>query len=207
MRRFLQWNADTMRRALEVTLLCVCVVLAARTVSAQERKGFWFDFGVGQGSMAVSAEGSQIDRGASGVASLDVGWAMRPSLLVGLGIRSAALDVSGTYVTGGAVTNLMGVVAYYPRSSSGLFVKGGIGGTFVDLTMIDQGAKRLTNVARGLGLSGRLGYDIYLGRGFSVTPSGGLWYGRTGSWQVLGDSFFPNWQHSVVDATVSVSFH
>lgn len=198
-----------MRRRLVAAVVGVVIVGGPRLAEAQGRRGFWFDFGVGVGSVGASADATDGDGGRTGgaVVSLDLGWALRPSLLAGFEIRVIPLDVTGDIVGYVDLYNVMAVVAYYPRDSSGFFVKGGLGGTFLDLNFDEQGTTLTANVAQGLGISGRVGYDLYLGRGFSVTPSGGIWYGRTDGWHFLGQTFFPNWRHNVVDATVSISFH
>lgn len=191
------------------TLLVAAFVLSGFRAEAQERKGFWFDFGVGAGSVGLSADGasSEDDRIGSGVASLSLGWALSPRLLAGFDLRVSVLDVQGDIEGEMALGNFMATLAYYPRDTSGFFVKGGIGGALVDLSFEQQNTTLTTNLAKGLGLSGRVGYDFYLGRGFSVTPSGGVSYGRTGDLVFLGETLFSNWRYTVLDATVSISFH
>jgi hypothetical protein len=177
-------------------------VLAA-TASAQERKGFWFDFGVGVGSSGIST-GIDEARDSAGIVALKLGWALNRQLLMGMEIRMMTLDVTGDIVGVLAAYNVHGTILYYPRASSGFFLSGGLGGAFLDLDPDDQD---LTNVAKGFGLSAGVGYDFYLGRGFSLTPATTFWYGNTGGGSLNAQTSLADWNHNVIDATISIKFN
>ena len=70
-----------------------------------------------------------------------------------------------------------------------------------------MGTTLTANVGKGVGLGAGAGYDWYLGRGFSLTPSVTYWYGRSGDFRFLGQTFFTDWSQNVVDVTIGVSFH
>jgi hypothetical protein len=175
--------------------------------SAQERKGFWFDFGVGLGSAGVSADGVNASREGAGIVALRLGWALNPQLLAGFELRTAAMDLDGDVSGSFFASNVQGILVYYPRVSSGLFVNGGVGGSFLDVSFEDRGTTLTGNISKGFGVSAGIGYDFYLGRGFSLTPAAGFWYGQTGDVTFRGATVFTGWSHNVVDATISIKFN
>jgi hypothetical protein len=196
------------RQRRTAALLVIAWIGLASTASAQERKGFWFDIDGGAGSMRLSSDNGSGPREWNGVGALAAGWAVNPRLLAGFEMRIMTLDVTGFVVGTMDVYNVMGRVAYYPYASRGFFVKGAAGGTFIDLNVDQQGTTFTANIAKGPGLGAGVGYDVYLGRGFSLTPAVTYWYGRTGSLNILGETFFDGgWTHDVIDMTIGVSFH
>lgn len=190
-----------------VTLLAVSCFALASDASAQERKGFWFDLGIGIGSAGISSGGADESRGAAGTGEFRVGWAVNPRFLVGFELRAISVDIAGDIVGTMGAYNVEGVVLYYPRASSRLFVSGGIGGSVLDLEVEEQGTTLSATIAKGFGVSAGIGYDIYLGRGFSLTPAASFWYGHPGDATFRGERFLTDWSHNVVDATVSIKFN
>lgn len=132
---------------------------------------------------------------------------MNPRLLVGFDWRFATFDIIGPIPGTVTVSNVGGRVAYYPSRSRGVFVKGTIGGSFVDLDIERSGTRLTANVGKGFGAGGGVGYDWYLGKGFALTPSVTYWYGRAGDFRFVGQTFFPDWSHNVLDMTIGISFH
>ena len=191
---------------LAATLLVIACAGWPSTASAQERKGFWFDADFGLGSVGVSAGNFDDSRTAAGIFGLAAGWAVTPQVLVGGDIRTAGFDITGVIVGTIFISNVTGRVAYYPSPSRGFFVKGTIGGSFVDLDIEESGTTLSANVGAGLGLGTGIGYDWYLGRGFSLTPAATYWYGRIGDFRFVGQTFFTDWSHNVIDLTVAISF-
>ena len=181
--------------------------MLASTASAQERKGFWFDFGVGTGSAGVSADDVDSTREGTGIVALRLGWALNPRLLAGFELRGAAMDLDGDVTGSFFASNVQGILVYYPRAASGLFVNGGIGGSFLDVSFEDQGTTFTANISKGFGFSAGIGYDFYLGRGFSLTPAAGFWYGNTGDVGFRGATVLTGWSHNVIDATISIKFN
>lgn len=176
------------------------------TASAQERTGFWFDVDFGISSVGVSAENFDDSRTRSGLFGLAAGWALTPQVLIGGDIRGTGLNVSGTIDGALFLYNVAGRIAYYPSPSRRFFVKGTIGGAFVDLDIEVSGSTLTSNVGKGLGLGTGIGYDWYLGRGVSVTPAVNYWYGRIGDFRFVGQTLFSDWDHNVIDLTVALSF-
>lgn len=199
----MRWS---MTRFLLPVLAFICLGWSS-TATAQERRGFWFDIDAGVGSVRVSSDRESGPRGWEGIGTLAAGWAVNPRLLAGVEMRIMSLDVTGDIVGTADVYNVMGRVAYYPNASRGFFVKGAAGGSFIDLNIDQQGTTFTANIAKGLGLGAGVGYDIYLGRGFSVTPAVTYWYGRMDGLNIFGETYLTGWSHDVIDMTIGVSFH
>ena len=59
-------------------LLLIAFLGLPSRASAQERSGFWFDFGVGTGSLGISAGNFEDGRTGTGVVAFGLGWAVTP---------------------------------------------------------------------------------------------------------------------------------
>lgn len=204
------WEGLLRPTLLFATLACVAIALPS-TASAQERKGFWGSFGLGQGSVGVSAETAasrpfQEKRDGGGVVELDLGWALNQQLLAGLEFKAMFATLPGDIATLD-VANVSATLTYYPRPASNFFVRGGVGGSFLDLTFDTPEASPSVETGKGIGFSTGVGYDVYLGRGFSLTPAVGFWYGRPGDLRVAGQTLLRDWKHNVVDVTLSIKFN
>jgi len=196
------------------TVTCAVGIALPSSAAAQERKGFWASFGIGAGSIGLSAEDAvaqprpfQVGRDSGGVAEVGLGWAVNQRLLVGIEVKTMVAtyvgDVRGTL----GVSNVSGVATYYLRSSSNLFVKGGVGGSFLGLTVDAPDPNVAVKGGTGFGFSAGAGYDVYLGHGFSLTPAVGFWYGRPGNLRISGQTLLRDWKHNVVDVTLSIKFN
>jgi len=199
------------QRLLIVSVSCVLGITLPSTATAQERKGFWASFGLGQGSVGVSAETAagrpfQDGRDGGGVVELDLGWALSQQLLVGLEVKAMFAKLPGNVATLD-VSNVSAALTYYPRPASNFFIRGGVGGSFLDLTFDASEANLAVEAGKGIGFSAGAGYDVYLGRGFSLTPAVGFWYGRPGDLGLAGQTVLRNWKHNVVDVTLSIKFN
>ena len=145
-------------------LLVVLVCGLPGIVTGQERSGFWIEFDVGGGSTGTSASGTvgsvlSGDSWAS-ASAIGLGWAVHPQLLVGVDLRGLSWrwwvgDLEGTL----AMTNVSGILTYYPRASSGLYVKGGVGGSLLTMDVEGFGGPA-GNSSHGLGFTTGTGYDV-----------------------------------------------
>jgi len=142
---------------------CALLGLSLATrVSAQEasaRQGFWIGGGLGYGS--IGCDGCDRLGGASGY--LKLGGTLRENVLLGVEMNGWAKSEFGQTM---AMGNMSGAVYWYPMSTAGLFVKGGLG-----YSVVDDGFMSET----GLGLLGGVGYDVRVGRNLSLTPVAN-WY-------------------------------
>jgi len=154
---------------------CLCTVLvigAGRAAQAQlvadkapqaSRQGFWIGFGFGGGTAGVTCEGCSSDRFSGATGRLAIGGTVSPNLTIGgeshvwVNTQDQGVDES--------VGNVSASAYYYPSRTGNLFLQGGLG---VSVYSFDDGAN--TAEASGLGVILGIGYDIRLGRKFSLTP-------------------------------------
>ena len=194
------------RSSLAAIILVTSSLGLAATANAQERKGFWFDVGIGVASVWPSAGGQERFGDFSGSAvNLGLGWALNPTVLAGFNMRGAEMDAPGIVSARVPVANFEGTIVYYPSVSSNLFVNGGIGLSLAVMNVDEEGETFRGEIAKGFGFSLGIGYDYYFGSGFRLTAATRYWYGRPGD-LVYGDQTFSNWRHSVIDATVSIKW-
>lgn len=193
-------------------LLVVLVFGVPGVVTGQERSGFWIGFDVGAGSAGTSASGTVGSvfgdyRNWCGASALGLGWAVNPQLLVGIELRGMTWrwwtsDLRGTL----DVTNVSGILAYYPRVASGFYVKGGLGGSFLMMDVEGFGGPA-GDSSQGLGFTTGTGYDVYLGRGFWLTPAVNFFYGQSGDVEFSRDTVIRDWKHNRTDFTVGIKFN
>ena len=204
----------TARTLAALGLVCATPLLA----TAQERQGFWIGVGVVMGSAALRCDSCDDGRDLGGGLNIRAGWTANERLLIGgefngvatfgevdlLSRTSASLneDVPATFF----LYNVLGTVTFYPKASSGFFLKGGVGLAGVDVE-IDYVTSYLTiPIGNGLGVLAGAGYDLRVGRRISVTPAVNFSSGRFGTDEgATGESF--RWKHNVVDFTVGITFH
>jgi hypothetical protein len=154
-------------RLIAVSVVCV---LASAPLEAQglvevhrnAREGFWGGFGVGAGSTGADCTVCSSDRlrGFSGYVRL--GGTVSSHVLLGGEANGWVRSRNGTDETMGFA---MFIASLYPSAEGPFFLKLGIGGmTFTE----DNGLFRITAKAPAGSIG--VGYDIRLGRMFSVTP-------------------------------------
>lgn len=190
-------TVDTHMR-ITVRLLAAFAILFATPsrTTAQERKGFWIGAGVVLGSAALRCNTCDDGRDASGGLNIRAGWTANERLLIGGEFNGVAMFGEADLLTPTGVLlekdvpvtfflyNLLGTVTFYPKASSGFFLKGGAGLSGVDI-QIDYVTSYLTiPIGNGLGVLAGAGYDIRVGRRlrdtggeFLVRPA---WDGRRG---------------------------
>jgi hypothetical protein len=150
------------RKALSIAFLAV---LAAAPLAAQHpntRQGFWIGFGVGGGSVGADCQSCPTDRTNGGSGYIRLGGTLSPILQLGG-------ESNGWFHSGGGVDESMGFASFianiYPSRTGAFFLKVGIGGMSY---RADDGASVLTATAPSGSLG--VGYDIRVGRNFSLTP-------------------------------------
>lgn len=195
---------DKVRRSvLTISVLFVSILVLPAGASAQQRGGFWITGGISIGSIGASAEGLQTDRGGGLDFDLAAGWTLTPQLLVGADLGGYGVTFNEPQPLEATDVDIVIVLAYYPRLSSGFFVKGGAGPSFLD-NLKDQAP-----VIRGRGfvVMGGVGYDLYLGRNFSLISSLEFSSGHIGDVEFDSNRQFTNWKHNIVAATVGIKFN
>jgi hypothetical protein len=188
------------------SLALVCLAIPARA-HAQERKGFWIGAGGGYGSAGVSCEDCGGGREESAAGYLKAGWTLNKRTLLGgevnLWNKSERMEEATGTVN---LYNISGTITFYPAASSGFFVRGGAGASFMDMDFEYEGTKFSTELGRGPGLLAGAGYDLRVARRIAVTPAVNVWYGHIGDLTFEGETFASKWRHHVIDVTIGITF-
>lgn len=178
---------------------------AGLSADAQERRGFWIGAGVSLGSAEVSAAGVDPERNRVSVVDVAAGWTLSPRLLIGAEGNSFSVTFfDGVASQQAGIIDLAAIVSYYPRASSGFFVKGGVGPTFADDL---EDSPTLDVTGRGVGGIIGTGYDIYIGRNFSLTTAVDVRFSRIAEVRLDERPGFRNWRHNVIEFTVGIKFN
>lgn len=153
------------RFALSLVLGLVCVSFAGVTPTLaqknpQTRKGFWFNGGLGYGSLGCDGCASR-----TGAVSWDIslGGTIGPKALLGVGSSGWTKSQFGSTLTVG-ILDLR--ARYYPAAKGGFFLSGGVGVGTVSTAISGIGSGSETGLAILIGL----GYDIRVAPNVSVTP-------------------------------------
>jgi hypothetical protein len=177
---------------------------ATSVAEPQQREGFWIGFGGGYGSASVSFRDFPAeDRQGSYTGFLKLGGTLNPQLL--LGVESNAWVKSEDDVTL-VLGSLAGTVTYYPKATSGFFLKGGIGLSYMSSEIFLDAATVSVSKA-GWGLLAGVGYDVRVGQNISITPSFNFYFGEPGEIRHEGVRAFSGWEQNVFDFGVGISFH
>jgi hypothetical protein len=116
----------------------------------QERHGFWAGLGVGVGSANVTCDDCGPSSRETGVAGyVKAGRTLNERLLLGGEVSIWSKEQEGVTINLG---NFAATLTLYPQPASGLFIKGGVGLSFVD-TQFREGSTTVTvDPGYGLGL-------------------------------------------------------
>jgi len=126
----------------------------------QTRKGFWFNGGLGYGSLGCdNCDGRE--GGLSG--GLSLGGTVSPKFLLGVGTTGWYKSESGVTLT---VGTLDARFRFYPSRNGGFFLTGGLGLGTISADVAGFGSDSETGVGVVLGL----GIDIRIGTNVSLTP-------------------------------------
>ena len=170
----------------------------------QERQGFWIGFGGGYGSANVSCDGCEGgDREGAFAGSFKLGGTLSERVLLGVESNGWIKEQEGITLTLGSVT---GTVTFYPQASSGFFLKGGVGLSYIS-TDFSEGSLSVSISKTGWGVLAGLGYDLRVGRNISLTPAVNYYYGKPGDLDFEGETVFGGWSQNVVSFELGITFH
>lgn len=164
------------------------------------RQGFWIGFGFGFGNAGVTCSGCTNDRFSGGTGRLALGGTVSPNLKLGgeshvwINTEDESIDES--------VANVSASAYYYPSRTGNLFVQGGVG---MSAYSYDDGTT--TAEANGLGLIMGVGYDIRLGRKFSLTPILAYSAALSGTLQMNGQDTGFSAKPNFVSLSLSAVWH
>jgi hypothetical protein len=158
-----------MLRCVFVLALACLIASSAEAQRPQRRQGFWISGGVGYGSLDVGCDGCESDRESGVTALLAMGGTPSQNILIGGEIEGWSKEVDGVDIVFGHVS---GVAYWYPQATGGFFVKGGAG---IGTLSVDAGPLG-DDSDNGVALHAGAGYDIRLGRNFSLTPTAGVFW-------------------------------
>lgn len=200
------------RTSAGILLLAVSfVTVLPRAGYGQERQGFWVGVGGGYGSADASCDECEDNgREGSGAAYIKAGWTMTPRLLLGGEFniwRKKATEIAPNVDATLNLYNASATVTLYPQASSGLFIKGGVGASFLDTEFTLGRTSIAADLGKGVGLVAGAGYDVPLGRRVSITPAVNFWFGQIGDVEVERETFVSDWKQNVIDLTVGLTFH
>ena len=184
-----------------VTLLAVlsCAASSAQAQYPQRRDGFWIGFGVGYGSANVSCDNCVSGSRTGGpTAFLKLGGTPTHNLLIGASLNGWAHPTDSLTETMG---NITASVFYYPVTTSGFFLNGGLGFSAYNLD-----SSPAVN-GSGWGFTAGVGYDLRVGRNISLTPVLNYTYGALADFGVPGIGTARGWKQNVIDFGLGVTFH
>ncbi len=143
-----------------VSILGFLVLMTAGTAQAQSHEGFWVGFGLGAGSLGLA---DATDRSTGVVGYVKLGGTINERLLIGAESNAWTKDESGVTLTH---TNFSAVAYFYPSTTNGFFLKGGLG-----WSRLSVGAGSISVAENGGGAVLGLGYDVSVGDSWSITPA------------------------------------
>jgi hypothetical protein len=156
------------KKLVQIVAVAAALAVCADSADAQRsrarntnlRDGLWFSGGLGYGSLGCDNCGGEREGGLS--ADLSVGGTLSQRWLVGVGTSAWSKEDQGARVT---VATLDARVRFYPSTTGGFFLTGGIGagsmrGEFGGLSATETGVGTILG----------LGWDIRVAKNASVTP-------------------------------------
>jgi hypothetical protein len=153
----------SIRKIVQCFAVVASIAVSATSAFAQNtqiRDGFWFSGGLGFGTLGCDDCGGRTN-GLSG--GLSLGGTITPRFLLGVGSDAWTRSDQGATLTVGTFDAR---VRFYPSTTGGFFLTGGVGVGSVTGSIAGLGSSTET----GLGLLFGLGYDIRVAKNTSITP-------------------------------------
>lgn len=132
----------------------------SQPVDDHPRRGLWFSGGLGYGTLGCD-NCSGREGGLTG--GLQLGGSVSQKVLLGGGTTGWTKSEGGATLTVGTVVAL---IRFYPSSTSGFFLLGGLGLGTISAEVVGFGSE----TESGAGVLLGLGWDLRVGRNVSLTP-------------------------------------
>jgi len=136
------------------------VPVVASAQYKQTRQGFWFNIGLGYGSLGCKDCSGRTGSVSGGLA---LGGTLSQKVVIGGGTNGWTKSENGATLT---VSTLTALIRFYPSATGGFFLLGGLGVGQIHGSVSGFGSATETGVGAVLGL----GYDIRVGNNLSITP-------------------------------------
>jgi hypothetical protein len=183
-----------MRNRFAILAIAVGLLIPAGETFAQRpqtREGVNIGFGVGGGSAGIDCSGCQTSRQSGTLFYFNVGGTINRQLTLGGELNGFAYSSQNEDDT---FASLMMVAHFYPAPAMGFYLAGGAGLTSMSL---DNHVDLVNVTSTGAGAQIGAGYDIRLGRNFSLTPYASFVQGFAGKARVndisTSDTVKPNY--------------
>lgn len=188
-----------------LTLAGATTLLAQGSRYPQERRGFWIGFGLGAGQASVDCDLCDVKAATGASGYLKLGGRIGRSLLLG-GESNSWVGTIEDRVEGEAdvVAGYVAATIYwYPTPTSGLFLKGGLGG--FNLTGESEFGEDLESSSAAILLG--VGYDFRIRRMASITPVLTILRSAAGDLDVDGFTATDDFTSTVIAVQVGITWH
>lgn len=189
-----------MRRSLIVLLAGALALPGAAEAQSQNSSGLWFGLGVGGGWGRIGCDLCVTDRelGYTGTASF--GGTVRDGLLVGAEVGGWRFQQEEVRQV---IGSLAAIVTMYPRpDQSGLFVRGGFGVNYANVTEGDEDVDATT-----VGVQVGVGHEFHLSPGWSLVNALNVMASSFGTLKAGDQSIVGDVSNTVVRFSVGVKKH
>ena len=161
------FSTRTVINVIALVVACAASASAQEPAQASSRpQGLFGAVGVGLSTVKVNYEGAEDTKHrTAGSVAAGFGWALTPSVLMGVGVSLDSESREGRRTT---TTGLEGFARWYPGSPP-VFLRFGFGMAGARVRIQTEGEESLT-VRRGVGLNFGIGCDVRLSRHLSLTP-------------------------------------
>jgi hypothetical protein len=170
---------------IHIVVLATAIGLSAGELLAQRphaRDGVNVSFGFGGGSAHLGCSLCGRSRQGGTAYYLNVGGTISPRFTLGGELNGFGYATNDEYITIGSV---LAVAHLYPEPASGFFFTVGAG---VAGASVEDRLQSVEVYSSGFGIEGGLGYDVRLGRNFSLTPYAQFVKGFSGQVSYSGTS-------------------
>jgi hypothetical protein len=180
-------------------LLTAVLATSANAQKAQTREGFWIGVGMGVGSLGFGGDAVNDDRHAGLSGNFKLGGTISPQFLLGVETNGWTDKTDGITTSAGVFS---AVGYYYPMVRSGLYLKGGLG----VLAVADNAP---VNEGKAAGMAAQLGagYDVRVGRNFSLTPYANYIFSSGAELKVDGSATGADINPNIFQLGLGVTWH